>query len=127
MRLIEQRRALWKIVEKALYEHKRREEQLYNLPETKFYPVARNYIVHSLLHLSRMAIRKSVTVDKLSSLQIPAELVGYLLEKAYLLAELGSPPIATEASGITKEKNFGRSWIPQPPTLPPRSYRQKSQ
>lgn len=116
MTTVEQRKKLWDFIKRVLLQ--------LNEPssEIKWYPLSRSYMVHSLMHLSRAALRKIVTVDKISQLKMPSCLVGYMLDDNYLLDELGPPPKADKNKAITSEHKFDDSWIPQPPTVPPKNY-----
>lgn len=75
------------------------------------------------MHLSRAALRKLVTIDKIPHLNLPSTLLAYMLDMNYLLDELGPPPPVDTDHGITNEQEFTNSWIPKPPPVPPRAYK----
>lgn len=76
-------------------------------PVKILYPVSRDNVVHSLLHLTRSTIRKYVRLDHIDQLMLPSSLKSYLKDSQYLYEENGSPPPV-----------FDTNQPPMPPPLP---------
>lgn len=61
------------------------------IPVKILYPVSRDNVVHSLMHLARSTIRKYVRLDHIDQLVLPSSLKSYLKDSQYLYEEDGSP------------------------------------
>lgn len=79
------------------------------MPVYILYPISRDNVVHSLLHLARSTIRKYVRFDHIDGLILPSVLKGYLKDSQYLYEDSDSPPPVCDTSLIP----------PPPPTMRP--------
>lgn len=78
------------------------------IPVNILYPISRGNVVNSLMHNTRLVVRKHVRFDHIDQLHIPSSLKSYLKDAQYYYEESEGPlPICD----VTRD--------PLPPPLPP--------
>lgn len=84
------------------------------VPVNILYPISRDHVVHSLMHIARSSIRKHVRFDHLDKLNLPTTLKSYLKDPQYLYEESDEPVPVCDINQP-----------PIPPPLPPSGLRQR--